>query len=322
MKTQPMKTESQTVAGVDVGKSRLDVALVCGSTQQFDNTETGRSALLTWLRDHAVTQVVCEPSGGYERRLVKCLQASEMTVSVVHPNKVRGFATGLGRYAKTDRLDAQVLAQYGDRMTPPETLPKDPESQQLREIVERRGQLVDDRAQEKNRLKQDPSRDTESSCRKHITWLDKEIKRLDARLHKALEGDTDIAQNAALYRSVKGVGDVTAAVVGAYLPECGKCPGASLSALVGVAPWSRDSGRQHGHRRIRGGREVVRRALYMAALSASRFDPEMKCFYDRLLARGKPKKVALVAVMRKRLLLLNAIAHRGTPWVENYAPAS
>ncbi len=199
---------------------------------------------------------------------------------------------------------------------------EDPESQQLREIIERRGQLVDDRVQEKNRLKQDPSRDIESSCRKHITWLDKEIKRLGARLHIAVEADTEIARCATRYRGVKGVGDNTAAVVLAYLPECGKCPGASLVALVGVAPWSRDSGRQHGQRRIRGGREVVRRALYMAALSAARFDPEMKCFYDRLCARGKPKKVALVAVMRKRLLLLNAIAHRCTPWVENYASAS
>ncbi len=321
MNTQPITTDPKTFAGIDIGKSSLDVALVCGAEQQLHNTKKGHHSMLTWLRAHAVTQVVCEPSGGYEKPLVAFLQSSEITVSVVHPNRVRGFATGLGYQAKTDRLDAQVLAQYGGLMEPQPTLPVDPQTQQLRDTTDRRRQLVVQRAQEKIRLKQATSDAIVASHRRQIAFLDKDIARLDAGIDKALGNGSELAQRAELLCSVKGVGKNIASILLANLPELGKISNKSLSALVGVAPWSRDSGRQHGKRSIRGGRKVVRGALYMAALSAVRFDPEMKRLYEGLLQRGKPAKVALVAVMRKRLLLLNSIAKRGTPWVENHPSA-
>ncbi len=210
MTPSPMTPDSPTmpptVAGVDVGKSRLDVALVCGTAQPFDNTEAGRAALLAWLRAPAVTQVVCKPSGGYERPLVQGLQASAIVVSVVHPNRVRALAHALGRYAKTDRLDAHVLAQYGARMEGPPTRPLEAASQQWRATLDRRRQLVDQRVQEMHRLEHATSRDTKASCHKHIRWLDKEMARLEAHRQHPLADGRALAQRAALLSRAKGVG--------------------------------------------------------------------------------------------------------------------
>ncbi len=318
--TDPITTDPKTFAGIDVGKSRLDVALVCDTGKRFYNTKKGHHSILTWLREHAVTQVVCEPSGGYESPLVACLQSSEIVVSLAHPNRVRAFAIVRGIHAKTDRLDAQVLAQYGQQMEPSPTLPLSPQIKQLRENVDRRQQLIGERAREKNRLEKKPSRDTMASFCRHITFLSKEIARFEVCIEKIITDDPELARLRDLLCSVKGVGNTTAAVLLAHLPELGHCEGKPLSALAGVAPWAHDSGRKQGPRRIRGGRAAVRGALYMVALSTIRYDPELQYFYQRLLQRGKPTKVALVAVMHKRLLLLNAIAQRGTPWVENHAP--
>ena len=245
----------------------------------------------------------------------------EMAVQVVHPPRVRSFAQALGQGAKTDPLDAQVLAQYGEVFEVEGQSERDSASRELRGVVGRRQQLVQQRVQELNRLEKGPKGVNKKSCERHVAWLDKEIARLDKALQALVRRHPRLSQRAALYQSVSGVGELTAATLLAYLPELGQGCGKGLTALAGLAPWSHDSGQRQGHRAIRGGRGTVRRALYMAALSAIRFNQELKGFYRRLRRRGKPGKVALVAVMRKLLLQLHAIARRGTPWVPSLYPA-
>ena len=310
------------VAGIDVGKASLDVSLAGGPVRQFANTAEGRLPLLQWLGQQAVTVAVCEPTGGYERPLVADLQAAGLPVVVAHPTRVRAFARVCGTEAKTDLLDAHVLARYGAAVPAVATPPPDPARTALRDLVSRRRQLVETRVQEKNRRDKGLTPAVARSTRRHITWLDREIARLEAQIQQAVADSPELARRAQLYRSVRGIGEVTASILTAYLPELGHISSPALTALVGLAPWARDSGRQRGYRAIRGGRGTVRRALYLAALAAVRHAGELQRFYQGLRQRGKPGKVALVAVMRKLLLHLNAVARRGTPWIEEPAPAA
>ena len=307
----------KVVAGIDVGKSQLDVAVAGGPVRRFENTTAGITALVRWLHAAGVTVAVCEPTGGSERPVVKRLHTALPTVEVAHPNKVRAFARACGEEAKTDRLDAQVLARYGTVMALKGTPAPSPDRALLQDVLRRRQQLVDQRVQEQNRLDKGLSPDAKRSIARHIRWLDKEIKRLDQQCQAAVQGSPRLQQRAQLLGSLRGVGDLTAATLAAFLPELGQLSAKALTALVGLAPWSRDSGQQRGYRAIRGGRSVVRRALYLAALSAVRHDNSLRRFYQGLRQRGKPGKVALVAVMRKMLLHLNAIVRRGTPWQEH-----
>lgn len=307
----------KVVAGIDVGKAQLDVSVAEGPVRGFANSTTGITALLRWLQRAGVTEVVCEPTGGYERQLVRRLQPV-LPVVVAHPNKVRAFARACGEEAKTDRLDAQVLSRFGTVFALEGTPAPSPDREHLRDVLGRRQQLVVQRVQEANRLDKGISPCARQSTTRHIRWLDREIKRLDQEYTAVLQRSEDLQQRALLYRSMRGVGELTAATLTAFLPELGHLPGKRLTALVGLAPWSRDSGQQRGYRAIRGGRGVVRRALYLAALSAVRHDNSLRRFYQRLRQRGKPGKVALVAVMRKMLLQLNAIARRASPWQEHY----
>lgn len=308
----------EVVAGIDVGKAQLDVSVESGAVQRFENTTAGITALVRWLKAAGVTLAVCEPTGGYERQLVKQLHTALPTVAVAHPNKVRAFARACGKEAKTDRLDAQVLARYGSVMDLEGTPAPSPEREALQEALQRRQELVKQRVQERNRLDKGLSAASQHSITRHIRWLDKEIARLDQQCQATVQRSQDLRQRAQLLCSMRGVGDLTAAIITAFLPELGQLPGKALTALAGLAPWSRDSGQQRGYRAVRGGRGVVRRALYLAALSAVRQDNSLQRFYQGLRQRGKPGKVALVAVMRKMLLQLNAIVRRGTPWQEYY----
>ena len=298
----------KVVAGIDVGKRELVVSVSGGPVRRYGNQAGEIKVLREWLRSEGVTQVVCEATGGYEGRVVEGLRAGEMAVHIAHPTRVRGFAQALGQSAKTDPLDAQVLALYGEVFEVEGQVAQDSASRELREIVSRRQQLVQQRVQERNRLEKGPKGANKKSCERHVAWLDKEIARLDKALQALVRRHPQLSQRAALYQSVSGVGELTAATLLAYLPELGQGCGKGLTALAGLAPWSHDSGQRQGPRAIRGGREKVRRALYMAALSAIRFNHELKGFYRRLRRRGKLGKVALVAVMRKLLLQLHAIA--------------
>ena len=306
------------VAGIDVGKKLLDVSVSQGPVRSFYNTAEGIRALLAWMVTSGATEAVCESTGGYEREVARQLRDQGLAVHVAHPNKVRSFARAAGYEAKTDKIDARVLSRYGEVFQLARKLPDDEDGQGLKDLLKRRKELVDQRVQERNRLDKGLSGGVHESTKRHIQWLDEEIARMDEEYRKALNQSSRLSEMAALYHSVPGVGVLTAASLVAYLPELGKCDGKALTSLVGLAPWSRDSGRQHGYRSIRGGRGAVRRVLYLAALSAIGCNREMKRFYQGLRHRGKAGKVALVAVMRKLLLVLNSIAHRGTPWVDNH----
>ncbi len=302
------------IAGIDVSKNSLEVSVAEGRTRAFRNTAPGIGKLRAFLGEQSATRVVCEPTGGYERRLVRLLREADLPVQLAHPNRVRAFARVCGYEAKTDLLDAQILARYGRMFPEPEARPAEPERQGLQDLLRRRQQLVAQRVQERNRMRQELEASVLQSTQRHIAWLDQEIAQLDQEYQDRLRQHATLGQQAALFRTVPGVGPITAATLVAELPELGHWDNKALIALVGLAPWARDSGQRQGHRSIRGGRGVVRRILYLAALSAIRTDATLSDFYQRLRQRGKAGKVALVAVMRKLLLRLNAVARRGTPW--------
>lgn len=312
----------KVAAGIDVSKSHLDVSISAGKVKRFVNGEEGIKELASWLARGRVSVVVCESTGGYERGVLEGLEGCGIFVWVAHPLRVRALAQAYGQEAKTDALDAQMLSRYGEMFEPEDVHSLSESEQSLREVIRRREQLVSQRVQEKNRLEKGLRGMARESTERHIEWLDEEIERLEAARGALLRSDAELMERAKLYGSVLGVGEHTAGVLLTHLPELGRCSGKSLTALVGLAPWSKDSGRKRGHRVIRGGRGAVRRALYMSALSAVRRAGQARSFYERLRSKGKPFKVAVVAVMRKMLLQLNAVARRGTPWVENYAPAS
>ncbi len=312
------------VAGVDVGKASLDVSISEGPVVRFDNTVKGIGRLLKHLREQDATMVVCETTGGYERLMVTRLRETEIAMHVAHANRVRAFAKACGYEAKTDPRDAQVLSRYGqvfpDAQTP--ELELEPEREALRDLLARRRQFMQQRVQELGRLDKGTTSIATKSTKRHIAWLEKEISRLDKEYKQALENCTPLADRAALYRSVPGVGPLTSAILVAYLPELGSWDSKSLTSLVGLAPWSRDSGKKRGKRAIRGGRGSVRTALYLCAWSVIRHDGELRRFYRHLRQRGKPGNVAVVAVMRKLLVQLNAVARRGTPWVPKSVPVT
>ena len=310
----------KVMAGIDVGKRSLDVSVAAGPARRFDNTPAGRTALVEWLERQGATEVVCEPTGGYERPLVRRVQATGWPIHLVHPNRVRHFARAAGNPAKTDALDAQRLARYGMAFELPRPLAKEADREVVQDLLRRRKQLVNQRVQERHRLDQGQTEGARLSIERHLQWLDEEISQLDEAYQQALEHSVSLAEAAALYRSVPGVGELTAATLVGYLPELGHYSGKEVTSLVGLAPWANDSGRQQGYRSIRGGRGTVRKVLYLAALAAIRCNDDLKRFYQRLCTRGKTGKVALVAVMRKLLLVLNAIAQRGSPWVQHPAP--
>lgn len=317
-----MLKPGKVVAGVDVGKVALVAALPEGPAQQFANTPAGHDQLLAWLERQQVDLVVGEPSGGYEQPLARRLHSTQRALCLVPPGRVRAYARVLGQAAKTDPLDARLLARYGEQLNPQPTPPPEATRAALKELLTRRQQLVADRTRERNRRETEKSPQVAASLNRHLDWLDQEIAQLDRQYRELLQSSQDLAQQAQLYRSVRGIGDQTAAILVAWLPELGHWNAKALTALAGLAPWPKDSGKQQGYRAIRGGRAVVRRALYLATLTALRSDSDLSRFYRRLRERGKPGKVAMVATMRKLLLHRNAIARRGAPWMPQFTPIS
>ena len=235
---------------------------------------------------------------------------------------MRDFARACGHQAKTDRLDAVVLSRYGKVFQPPATLLQSQDRTRLQELLGRRDQLVGQRTQEKNRRSQAGSAGARASIQRHIEWLDQEIQALEREYRELLGENAEFRRLLELYCSVPGVGPQTAATLIAWLPELGHWDGKALASLCGVAPWSRDSGRKRGYRATRGGRTRIKRALYLPSLAVSRSQTGLGACYHRLRERGKPGKVALVAIMRKLLLQLNAVARRGTPWQADYQPVA
>jgi len=301
--------------GIDVSKEHLDVC-VRPSGEQFRvaNDEVGIGKVVTKLQELSATLTVMEATGGFEVPAASALAAAGLPLSVVNPRQIRDFAKSSGRLAKTDALDAQVLALFAERVRPEPRPLDDEQTQALSTLLTRRRQIVDMIVAETNRMHGCHEPTMRGSIFKHVQWLRKELKDVDKDLGNKLRESAVWREKDALYRSVPGVGPVTSRTLLADVPELGTLTRGQIAALIGVAPLNVDSGTMRGKRRIWGGRASVRSVLYMATLVATKSNPVIRAFYERLLAAGKAKKVALVASMRKLLVTLNAMARDGKPW--------
>lgn len=308
-----MNKES-TYVGIDVAKDRLDVATRPGKEWwNVTNDERGISKLVDRLGKSRPTLIVLEATGGLEIPVAAALGVAGLPVAVVNPRQVRDFAKATGTLAKTDHIDAQVLAHFGEAVQPPVRPLPDAASLELKSLITRRQQVIEMITAEKNRLASATSL-VRLEIQDHISWLQQHLTRLDRDLGSAIRSSPLWHEKENLLRSVPGVGKITSITLLAELPELGALNRRRIAALVGVAPFNRDSGRLRGKRTVWGGRAAVRAALYMAALSATRHNPIIKAFYRRLLAAGKPKKVALTACMRKLLITLNAMLKHRSSW--------
>ena len=300
--------------GLDIAKATVDgVVRPTGAIVQFPNTPPGHTALVAWVTACAPTGLVLEATGGYERGVVLALAAAGLPVVVVNPRQVRAFARSTGQLAKTDRLDAALLALFAERVQPAVRPLSDAATAELAELITRRRQVLDMLTMEKQRLPLVRTR-VRRDVQAHITWLERRLGDTDEALREAIEASPVWRVQEDLLRSVPGMGPVASRTLLALLPELGHLNRKQIAALAGVAPFARDSGAWRGTRVIWGGRAQVRRVLYMAALVASRHNPVLRALYARLRAAGKPAKVALVACMRKLLTILNAMLHTGTRW--------
>jgi transposase len=305
--------------GIDISQDTLDIALrPCGEQWHIAYVPQEIAALVQRLQDKRPTLIVLEATGALELPLVSALASQGLPVAVINPRQTHDFAKSLGRLAKTDHLDAQVLAHYAEAIRPtPRPLP-DAQQQALSALVVRRNQVLEMMTAERNRLRlAHPT--TQPDIREHIAWLSQKLDKLDDELKHTIQASELWKAKDEILRSAKGVGPVTSAILLSDLPELGQLSPKKLAALVGLAPFNVESGHWHGQRHIWGGRSRVRTALYMAALVAVRFNLPLRTFYDRLLAAGKAKKVALTACMHKLLTILNAMVRDMTPWRDNAA---
>lgn len=300
-------TSNAEFVGVDVSKDNLDVASwTSNEYKRFQNDPTGIRELIDWLKILQAELIVLEATGGLELPFVAELAFEKMPVAVVNPRRIREFARSIGQLAKTDKLDARVIAHFG-AATHPEArkLPTNDE-EKLTALITRRRQIIEMLTAEKNRL-HSARFSMKERIETHLSWLESELRDLDNEITKFIHQSPIWKEKDKLLRSVPGVGPVTSATILAMLPELGTLNRKKIAALVGVAPVNKDSGRRQKKRRVYGGRANVRSVLYMAALSASKHNPRIKAFYDHLIRLGKEKKVALTACMRKLLVILNAI---------------
>jgi transposase len=323
-KTAPhlIASSPERFLGLDVSKDRLDGASRIGEATErafaFDNNSAGHAQLLALLRSMPTCLVVLEATGGLETPVAAALAAAGLAVAVVNPRQVRDFAKGIGKQAKSDALDAAVLARFAQQVRPlPLPLP-DADQQALEALLARRRQLVEMRVMENNRLLGCADRHVQRDLKEHLRWLEKRLKKTDAELAQAIKNSPIWRVKDELLQSIPGIGPGTSLALLAGLPELGTLTGNQAAALVGVAPFDDDSGIIKGRRFIRGGRTVVRNALYMAALTARRHNPALQKFADRLKSAGKPAKLVLTAVMRKLVVMANSILKHGKPWTPDF----
>lgn len=310
-----MMDTTPVFVGIDVSKARLDVH-VLPTEQAFAvaRDSKGLDDLVQQLKALKPTLILLEATGGYEVMVASALVDAGLPVNVINPRQVRDFARAIGELAKTDAIDARIIALFADRIRPePRPLP-DALTRDLADLVARRRQLVMMITSETNRLGQARNTSVAKRIKAHLTWLRKELERIEADLDKSIRQSPVWRANEDLLVSVPGIGVTTARAMQADLPELGTLSRKAIAKLAGLAPINRDSGTLRGHRTTGGGRAHVRAALYMATLSAIRFNPVIKAFYKRLVEAGQPKMVAVTACMRKLLTILNAIIRDQTPW--------
>jgi len=313
---------NQTYVGIDVSKARLDVAVIpSGESFSSPNDEEGIEKVVGRLRELQPALVLLEATGGLERRALARLVTAGLPAMAVNPRNVRDFGRSLGKLAKTDRIDAVILARFAEAVRPEWRPMADEQTRQLQEHLTRRRQIVEMITAEKNRLLAVEHRGIRKQIRASIEWLEKQLNINEYDLDQSIKETPVWREKADLLKSVPGVGRVTVNTMLALLPELGTLTRRQIAALVGVAPFNRDSGTLRGRRAVWGGRATVRSVLYMAALVGTRFNPTLKAMYLRLIAAGKRKKVALVACMRKLLTILNAMLRTRAPWRSPEIPA-
>jgi transposase len=305
------------VIGIDVASEKLDVFdLELAKASVVENSFEAITRFVKSLRRPSETLVVCEATGAYEHFLVDALHDANVSVCVANPRQVRDFARGHGFLEKTDRIDARMIALFGQQVDVNLTQPRSDAEKKLIALVRRRGQLLQLLGQENNRLRLCCDGEVRQFLRKSISYLEKQQKQLDLRIETALKEFGKEDPKVDIIASVPGVGVVTTATVLCELPEIGKLNRAEISKLVGVAPLAKQSGKSEGRRPVRGGRSQMRKVLYMASLVATQCNPTIKAFYRRLLKRGKPKKLALVACMRKLITILNDMVRNKQSWID------
>jgi transposase len=311
-----MQTNAQSLfAGIDVSKDKLDVALwPSGESFAVERNAKGLNSLCARLAAFNPVTIALEATGGFETVVAAALAAAGLPVAVVNPAQIRAFAHALGQRAKTDSLDAAVIARFAEAAKPAIRALADAETQLLADLVSRRRQIVDMIVAEKQRLGRAPAKRLKKSIERLLKALEKELSNLNGDIDAAVRASSVWRANEELLTSVPGVGPTTARTLIAELPELGTLTRKEIAALAGLCPFTRQSGQWRGKSFIAGGRASVRAALFMAAMVAARFNPILKTFYDRLTAVGKPKKAALVAVARKLLTILNAILRDQKPW--------
>lgn len=300
--------------GMDVSKDSLDVYILPFNKHlQFKNNSTGFQKLIEKLQAFPAACIVMEATGGYEKPAAQALARAELFVAVINPRQIRDFAKALGKLAKTDKIDAQIIALFAEKIQPQANVMHSETQQNLAELNARRRQLIDMITMEKNRLDK-VSTKLKKSINRIIKALEKELKDIETSSQKLIASDSQLTQKCQLLQTLKGVGKVVAPGLLATLPELGTLNHKAITSLTGLAPFCRDSGTLRGKRTIWGGRASVRCLLYMAALVAIRHNPQIKSFYERLCNKGKEKKVAIVACMRKLLIIMNAMIKNNQPW--------
>jgi transposase len=306
---------TQRFVGIDVSKDALDVVIrPDGTHARVPNTDDGFDQLVARLRPLGPDLIVLEATGGYQRRVVAALSLAGLPVAVVNPARAREFAKALGHHAKTDKVDAAILAEFAERVRPAVRPLPDAQAQKMQELLARRGQLVGMRTMEKNRLGTAVDRTVRRSLEAHVAWLTEQIDDAEEQLGQAIERSDVWKAKDELLQSIEGIGPGVSRVLLFDLPELGALTREQIAALAGLAPMNRDSGRFSGKRFIKGGRAAVRSAVYMASHAARKWNPALKAFADRLEEAGKPAKVVLIAVARKLLVIANAILRDKKPW--------
>jgi transposase len=311
--------EGNVYVGVDVSKAWLDVAIEpSGKTMRVGNNVSGISGLVGCAGGLCLERIVVEATGGYESLLIETLFAAGLPVSLVHPARVRKFAQGMNWLAKTDKIDARLLARFGEKANPRLVEMPTEQEKQLGALVKRRKQVLEIMVAERNRL-ETAAPTVRGYIESSLQALRGQLDELETAIEAFVEQAPELKAKQDLLQSVPGVGKITASTLTSQLPELGKCNRKEIAALVGTAPFNHDSGYKRGKRVVKGGRSAVRNVLYMATLTATRHNPVIKVFYDRLLKAGKEKKVALVACMRKLLTILNAIVRDRNPWQASFS---
>ncbi len=306
--------DKNLVVGIDVAKDKLDIAIrPLNTCNTIPYTEEGLAKMVSELDKLSLKMIVVEATGGLERDCVTALHIASLPVVVVNPRQVRDFAKATGRLAKTDRIDADIIAHFGEAVKPEIRALKTEQQNELADMLTRRRQLIEMRKAEQQRLSS-ARNIVKKDIQEHITWLKKRIKDIDKDLDDFIEKTAKFKKKKEIVTSVPGVGAMMAATLEAFLPELGTLDRKQIAALAGVAPFNRDSGRFTGKRIVWGGRANLRSVLYMSTLTAIRCNPVIRSFYDRLVGAGKAKKIAIIACMRKLLTILNAMVKNGTHW--------